>query len=73
MDINSYEIYLNELFQLAVSTKGTANESVEEVLMKKAVSCGRAEDAAKEDVKHILNIRSAVSILIKKAATNIKK
>ena len=64
----SYEAYLNVLFSVAVTTHGTPTESIEDVLLAKAQSYGRTSDEAMLDVKQILNVRSAVSILLKKAS-----
>ena len=64
----SYEAYLNVLFSVAVTTHGTPTESIEDVLLAKAQSYGRTGDVAMLDIKQILNVRSAVSILLKKAS-----
>ena len=64
----SYEAYLNDLFVQAVTMQGTPTKSIDEILLAKALSYGRAVDKAKEDVKHILNVRSAVSVLLKSAS-----
>lgn len=71
-DHASYEAYLNELFAVAVTTNGTQNKSINEVLLAKALSYGRAVADAKEDVKRILNVRDAVSVLLKKASATSK-
>lgn len=71
MNPASYEAYLNALFVDAVNTQGTPNKSIDEILLAKAMCYGRAVDEAKEDVKRILNVRSAVSVLLKSAATKI--
>lgn len=71
-DQASYEAYLNELFAVAVTTNGTQNKSIDEVLLAKALSYGRAVDDAKEDVKRILNVRGAVYILLKSASATSK-
>jgi type I site-specific restriction endonuclease len=63
-----YEAYLNDLFVLAVSTHGTPEKSVDEILLETAILYGRAVEEAKEDVKRILNVRSAVGVLLKGAS-----
>ncbi len=72
-DQASYEAYLNDLFKDAVNTKGTPTKSIDEILLAKALSYGRADDEAKEDVKRIQNVREAVSLLLKSAAAQYKK
>ena len=67
-DQASYEAYLTKLFAVAVTTNGTQNKSIDEILLAKALSYGRAVDEAKEDVKRILNMRCAVSVLLKSAS-----
>ena len=67
----SFEAYLNELFTMSVTTNGTQNKSLDEILLEKAMSYGRAIDDAKEDVKRILNVRAAVGVLLKSAASNM--
>jgi len=67
-DQASYEAYLNDLFKEAVNTQGTPTKSIDEILLAKALSYGRADDEAKEDVKRILNMCCAVSILLKSAS-----
>lgn len=67
-DQASYEAYLKDLFVLATVTQGTLTKSIDEILLDKALSYGRAVDEAKSDVKRILNVRDAVSLLLKKAA-----
>jgi len=67
-DQTSYEAYLNALFVDAVNTQGTPTKSINEILLAKAMSYGRAVDEAKEDVKRILNVRGAVSVLLKSAS-----
>lgn len=67
-DQASYEAYLKDLFVLATVTQGTPTKSIDEILLDKALSYGRAVDEAKSDVKRILNVRDAVSLLLKKAA-----
>ena len=64
----SYEAYLNDLFSVAVINHTATTESIEDVLLAKAQSYGRTGDVAMLDVKQILNVRSAVSILLKKAS-----
>ena len=61
----SYEAYLNGLFVMAVSSHGTPEKSVDEILLETAILYGRAVEEAKEDVKRILNVRSAVGALLK--------
>lgn len=68
MDQASYESYLNALFVDSVTMQGTPSKSIEEILLTKAISFGRKIDEAKEDVKRILNVRGAVSVLLKSAA-----
>lgn len=70
-DQTSKEAYLNALFVDAVNTQGTPEKSIDEILLAKAVSYGRAVDEAKEDVKRILNVRKAVSILLKSASSKM--
>lgn len=67
----TYESYLNALFVDAVNTQGTPTQSIDEILLAKAMSYGRAVDKAKEDVKRILNVRMAVDVLLKSAASNM--
>lgn len=69
-DKESFEQYLNRLFIDAVTNYGTTSKSLSEILLEKAVSYGRAIDDAKEDVKRILNVRAAVGVLLKSAASN---
>ncbi len=64
----SYEAYLYELFALAVSAQPTAIQSLEDILLDKATSCGRKSEAAQGDVQGVLNIKSAVALLLKKMA-----
>lgn len=66
----AFEQYLNRLFTDAVTNYGTTSKSLSEILLEKAVSYGRAIDDAKEDVKRILNVREAVGVLLKSAASN---
>lgn len=66
----AFEQYLNRLFTDAVTNYGTTSKSLSEILLEKAVSYGRAIDDAKEDVKRILNVRAAVGVLLKSAASN---
>lgn len=61
----SYEAYLNDLFVLAVTTHGTLEKSIDEILLETALLYGRAVEEAKEDVKRILNVRNAVGVLLK--------
>ena len=61
----SYEAYLNDLFVLAVSTHGTPEKSIDEILLETAISYERTVEEAKEDVKRILNVRNAVGVLLK--------
>lgn len=70
-DQTSKEAYLNALFVDAINTQGTPEKSIDEILLAKAVSYGRAVDEAKEDVKRILNVRKAVSILLKSASSKM--
>ena len=67
----SFKEYLNRLFADAVSNHGTTGKSINEILLEKAVSYGRAINDAKEDVKRILNVRAAVGVLLKSAASNM--
>lgn len=71
-DLASYEAYLNDLFVAAVSNQGSVTKSVNEVLLDIALSYGRAVADAKEDVKRILKVRDAVSVLLKKASATSK-
>lgn len=71
MDQASYESYLNALFVDSVTMQGTPSKSIEEILLTKAISLGRKIDEAKEDVKRILNVRAAVGVLLKSAASNM--
>ena len=71
MDQASYESYLNALFVDSVTMQGTPSKSIEEILLTKAISFGRKIDEAKEDVKRILNVRAAVGVLLKSAASNM--
>lgn len=71
-DLASNEAYLNDLFVAAVSNQGSVTKSVNEVLLDIALSYGRAVADAKEDVKRILNVRDAVSVLLKKASATSK-
>lgn len=61
----SYEAYLNDLFVMAVSSHGTPEKSVDEILLETAILYGRAVEEAKEDVKRILNVRNAVGVILK--------
>ena len=61
----SYEAYLNDLFVMAVSSHGTPEKSIDEILLETALLYGRAVEVAKEDVKRILNVRNAVGVLLK--------
>lgn len=61
----SYEAYLNDLFVMTVSSNGTPEKSVDEILLETAILYGRAVEEAKEDVKRILNVRNAVGVLLK--------
>lgn len=70
-DQASFEAYLKDLFVLATVSRGTPTKSIDEVLLDKALSYGRAVDEAKSDVKRILNVRDAVSLLLKKAAETL--
>lgn len=72
MNLASYEAYLNALFVDAVNMQGTPTKSIDEILLAKAMSYGRAVDDAKEDVKRILNVRGAVYILLKSASATSK-
>ncbi len=72
MKLASYEAYLNALFVDAVNMQGTPTKSIDEILLAKAMSYGRAVDDAKEDVKRILNVRGAVYILLKSASATSK-
>jgi len=47
----------------AVNTQGTPTKSIDEILLAKAMTYGRAFDEAKEDIKCILNVGGAVSLL----------
>lgn len=67
----SYEAYLNDLFVDSMTMQGTPRNSIEEILLAKAISFGREIDEAKEDVKRILNVRAAVCVLLKSAAAKI--
>lgn len=69
----SYEAYLNALFIEAVNTQGTPTASIDEILLAKAMSYGRAVDEAKEDVKRILNVRGAVNVLLKSTSASLYK
>lgn len=71
VDKASFEEYLNRLFADAVTNHGTIRKSINEILLEKAVSYGRAINDAKEDVKRILNVRAAVSVLLKSTASNM--
>lgn len=71
-DLASYEAYLNDLFVAAVSNQSSVTKSIDEVLLAKALSYGRAVDDAKEDVKRILNVRGAVFVLLKSASATSK-
>lgn len=62
----SFEDYLNQLFAEAVINHGTTTKSMNEILLEKALTYGRTIEEAKEDVKHILVVREAVGILLKK-------
>lgn len=70
-DKASFEEYLDRLFTDAVTLNGTTDKSIDEILLEKAVSYGRAIDDAREDVKRILNVRAAVGVLLKCAASNM--
>ena len=70
-DKASFEEYLDRLFIDAVTHNGTTGKSIDEILLEKAVSYGRAVDKAKDDVKRILNVRAAVGVLLKSAASNM--
>ena len=70
-DKASFEEYLDRLFTDAVTHNGTTGKSIDEILLEKAVSYGRAVDKAKDDVKRILNVRAAVGVLLKSAASNM--
>lgn len=61
----SYEAYLYDIFVNAVNTQGTSQKNVDKILHHDALSYERAVVYAKEDVKCIINVRSAVSILLK--------
>lgn len=65
----AYEEYLNALFDYACVTQATATKSVEEQLLEEALSHGRSMNDAMQDVEIVMNARSAVSILLKKAAS----
>lgn len=62
-DQASIEAYLKALFVGAVNTQVTPTKSNDEILLTMAMSYGRAFDEAKEDVKRILNVGGAVSLL----------
>lgn len=66
---DSYEEYLEVLFCIALSTNGKPTQSHEEILLNTAISYGRTMNFAKEDMKHVLNIKKAVSLLLKRVAT----
>ena len=70
-DKASFEEYLDRLFIDAVTHNGTTGKSIDEILLEKAVSYGRAVDKAKDDVKRILNVRAAVGVLLRSAASNM--
>ena len=52
----------------AVNTQGTSQKKVDKILHHDALSYERAVVDAKEDVNCIINVRSAVSILVKAAS-----
>ena len=70
-DKASFEEYLDRPFIGADTQNGTTGKSSDEILLEKAVSYGRAVDKAKDDVKRILNVRAAVGVLLKRAASNM--
>ena len=67
-----FEQYLNDLYELAVTTKATLSQSIEEILYAYAIDHGRAVEEAKQDVQLILNMRSSVKVLLHKAAEKCK-
>lgn len=67
-EVNSTDEYLYKLFAHATTCQGTATRSINEMLKDKALSYGRTEEEAKEDVQHVLNVLAAVKILLKNSA-----
>jgi len=62
-DQASHEAYLKALFVDTVNTQVAPTKSNDEILLTMAMSYGCAFDEAKEDVKRILNVGGAVSLL----------
>jgi len=67
-DAASYESYLNKLFIKAVTSRGTQRSSINDILLDQALECGRTLEEAQSDMKHILNIKSAINIIISNVA-----